>query len=73
MVEAAPTLGIIAAILLIVAFAAVVKLRGPMLQRLDGSREPKAGHQEIASQLLVLAVGFSAISAVMAVVGWIVT
>jgi len=65
-------LGFFAAIVLIVALAAWVKLfHGLELQRLDGAAAPKLGNVEIASQLLVLAVILSAVAAILAVVGWI--
>jgi hypothetical protein len=72
MLEVARILGFFAAILLVVAVAAWIKLfRGPELQRLDGGAAPKAGNVEIASQLLVLAAVLSAVAAFLAIVGWI--
>ena len=70
MLEVARILGFLAAILLLVAAAAWVKLyRGPELQRLNGSAAPKTGKVEIASQLLVLTAVLSAVAAVLAVAG----
>ena len=70
MLEVARVLGFSAAILLIVAVAAWIKLfRGPELQRLDGSAVPKARNAEIASQLLALAAFLSAVAAILAVAG----
>jgi hypothetical protein len=72
MIEAARILGSVAAVVLIVAVAAWLKLlRGPELQRLDGKIEPTSRPIEIASRLLVLAAGLSAVSAFLACVGWI--
>lgn len=72
MLELARVLGFLAAVLLLVAVAAWIKLfRGPQLQRLDSSAAPKAGNVEVASQLLVLTAVLSAVAAFMAIVGWI--
>ena len=73
MLEAARILGGFSAVLLVAAIVAWTKLlRGPALQRLDG-RPDNSGQAEIASQLLVLAVGLSGIAAILAVVGWFAT
>jgi len=70
MLEAARILGGFSAVLLVAAIAAWVKLlRGPALQRLDGRPDRSSEQTEIASQMLVLAVGLSGIAAVLAVVG----
>jgi hypothetical protein len=72
MLEFARVLGVLSAVLLIVAVAEWVRLfRGPQLQRLDGSAAPKVRNVEIASQLLALAVALSAVAAILAVAGWI--
>ena len=72
MIEAARILGGISATLLIVAVAAWLKLLGGReLQRLDGKIESTSRRTEIASRLLVLAAGMSAVSAFLACVGWI--
>jgi len=71
MLEVARVVGFFAAIVLLVAVAAWIKLfRGPELRRLDGSAA-KAGNAEIASQLLVLSAALSGVAAALAVVGWI--
>jgi hypothetical protein len=46
-------------------------LRGPLLQRLDGTRASNNGPGQLAIQALVLAFGLSAVAAVLAIVGWI--
>ena len=72
MVEIAGSLGWVSAALLFAALAAWIKL-GPRLlhQRLDGRATMKTEPVEIASRLLVLAVGLSAVAAILAVAGWI--
>jgi hypothetical protein len=71
MLEVARVVGFFAAILLLLAVAAWIKLlRGPELQRLDGGAA-KAGNAETASQLLVLSAALSAVAAALAVAGWI--
>ena len=71
MLEVARAVGFFAAILLLVAVAAWIKLfRGPELRRLDGPAA-KAGNAEIASQLLVLSAALSGVAAALAVAGWI--
>ena len=71
MLEIARVVGFVAAILLLVAVAAWIKLfRGPELRRLDG-RAAKAGNAEIASQLLVLSAALSAVAAALALAAWI--
>lgn len=70
MLEAATIMGSVSAVLLLVAVAAWVKLlRGPELQRLDGRAAPDIGNIEVASQLLVVAVGLSAFATILVVVG----
>ena len=67
MLEIARVLGFFAAILLIVAVAAWIKLfRGTELQRL-GRGAPNVRNAETASQLLALAVFLSAVAAILAV------
>lgn len=66
MLESARILAIAAAVLLAVAVAAWVKMyRGPALQRLDGSAASESNAKR-ASQLLGLALGASAVAAVLA-------
>jgi hypothetical protein len=70
--EAAQILGLGSAAMLIAAVLTWVRLgRGPALQGLDGRSESISGQAELASQLLVLAFGLSAIAAILAVMGWI--
>ena len=46
-------------------------LRGPLLQRLDGRRASNAAAAQLASQVLMVAFGLSALAAFLAVAGWI--
>ena len=46
-------------------------LRGPLLQRLDGSRAANVRPAELAAKALALALGASALAAVVAVIGWL--
>ncbi len=72
MIETARLLGWLSAALLLAAFAAWMKVpRGAFLQRLGGRPGLNSGRAEGASQLLFLAVGVSAVAAVLAVAGWI--
>ena len=71
MLETAGLLGWLSAALLFAAVAAWLKLgRGPLLQRLNGRATPDTGQIESASRLLVGAFGFSAVAALLAIVGW---
>lgn len=45
-------------------------LRGPLLQRLDGSRTANVRPAELAARVLALALGASALAAILAIVGW---
>jgi hypothetical protein len=73
MSEAAQMLALFSALSLFASVAIwATLLRGPLLQRLDGKRVSNAGPAALAIQLLMLAVGVSAVAAVLAVVGWIV-
>ena len=72
MPEVAQTLALIAVLLLVASIGIwATILRGPLLQRLDGRRASNAGPSELASQVLVAAFGVSAVSAVLAIAGWI--
>lgn len=73
MSEAAQILAFLAALLLAAAVAMWARLRGPLLQRLDGTRASNARPAEIAAQVLVMAVGLAVLGAALAVVGWIVS
>jgi len=72
MVEAGNVLGVLAAVLLLMAVIAWVKLvRGPLMQRMDGhtSKDPSQG--EFASELLLWAAGLSSAAMFLAIAGWI--
>ena len=72
MVEASNILGVLAAVLLLMAVVAWVKLlRGPLLQRTDGGIERDSAQGEFASQLLFWAAGLSSAAAFLAIAGWI--
>lgn len=72
MLETAQILGWFSAALLVVAVVAWMNLgRGRRLQRPDGHVESNPAQTEVASQLLVLAAGSSAVAAILAVVGWV--
>jgi hypothetical protein len=72
MSEAAQILALFSALSLLASVAIwAVLLRGPLLQRLDGRRVSNAGPAALAIQLLMLAVGVSAVAAMLAVAGWI--
>ena len=66
--EGARLLASAAAVLLVLAIAAWIKLmRSPPLVRLDGSRQPHDDNVESASRLLLGAVVMSAVAALLAV------
>jgi hypothetical protein len=70
MQEAARVLGCFAGILLALAVVVQVKSdRRPALQLLDGRSEPR--ESELAAQLLVLALGVTALAATLALIAWI--
>ena len=72
MIEAGNVLGVLAAILLLMAGIAWVKLiRGPLVQRTDGSTEIDKAQGELASALLFWAAGLSTAAGFVAVIGWI--
>jgi len=72
MVEAGNVLGVIAAVLLLMAVIAWLKLiRGPLVQRLDGRTGMDEAQGELASKLLFWAAGLSSAAAFVAVAGWI--
>jgi len=72
MSETAQILAFLSALLLAVAAVMWARLRGPPLQRLDGTRASNARPAEIAAQVLVMAVAVAVLAAALAVVGWIV-
>jgi hypothetical protein len=60
MVEAANILGVLAAVLLLIAVIAWAKLlRAPALRRADGGTEMESDEGEVASELLFWAAGLS--------------
>ena len=72
MVEAGNLLGALSAVLLLMAVIAWVKLvRGPLLQRKDGTTDMDSAQGELASELLFWAAGLSSAAAFLAIAGWI--
>ena len=73
MLEAARTLALLSALLLAASVTIWGKmLRGPLLQRLDGSRASNDGPAELAMKTLVFAFALSSVAAVLAIVALIV-
>ena len=71
MVEASNILGLLAAVLLLGAIIAwVMLIRGPLMQRTDGSTGTDSAQGEFASELLFWAAGLSGTAALLAVAGW---
>jgi hypothetical protein len=72
MVEAGNVLGVLAAVLLLMAVIAWVKLiRGPLMQRTNGRIAMDSAQGELASELLLWAAGLSSAAAFLAISGWI--
>jgi hypothetical protein len=72
MVEAGKVLGVLAAVLLLMAIIAWVELiRGPLMQRMDGHTSMDPSQGEFASELLFWAAGLSTAAMFLAVGGWI--
>ena len=72
MVEASNVVGVLAAVLLLGAVIAWVKLiRGPLMQRTDGRMGMDSAQGELASELLFWAAGLSTAAALLAIAGWI--
>jgi hypothetical protein len=72
MVEASNVLGVLAAVLLLMAVIAWIKLvRGPLLQRTDGRTGMDAEQGEFASELLLWAAALSTAAMFLAIAGWI--
>ena len=72
MVEAGNLLGVLAAVLLLMAGVAWIKLtRSPLLQRTDGSTGTDQTQGEFASELLFWAAGLSSAAMFLAIAGWI--
>jgi len=71
-VEAANVLGLLPAVLLLMAVIAWIELiRGPLMQRTDGSTGTDSAQGELASELLFWAAGLSTAAAFLAIAGWI--
>lgn len=65
-------LGVLAAVLLLIAVIAWVKLiRGPSMQRVDGGTGLDPAQGEFASELLFWAAGLSSAAMFLAIAGWI--
>jgi UPF0716 family protein affecting phage T7 exclusion len=72
MIEAGNVLGVLSAVLLLIAIIAWVKMiRRPLLQRTDGSTRMDSAQGELASQLLFWAASLSGAAAFLAIAGWI--
>ena len=72
MVEAGNVLGVLSAVLLLLAVIAWVKfIRGPLMQRTDGRIGMDSAPGELASELLFWAAGLSGVAALLAVAGWL--
>jgi hypothetical protein len=72
MIEAGNVLGVLAAVLLLMAVIAWVKLiRGSLMQRMDGRTGMDSAEGEFASALLFWAAGLSSAAMFLAVGGWI--
>ena len=70
MLEGAQLFAGVSAVLLLAALLVWASLlKGPLLQRLNGSRASNARPAEIAARILATALGLSAIAAVVAIVG----
>jgi hypothetical protein len=71
-IETANILGALAAVLLLAAIFAWMKLlRGPLAQRADGRAEIDSAQGEVASRLLFWAAGLSTVAVILAIAGWI--
>lgn len=72
MPEAARILAVFSALLLLASVLIwTQRLRGPLLQRLDGRRASNDRPADLAVKALVLALGLSAVAAILAVAGWV--
>jgi len=72
MVEAANVLGVLAALLLLMAVISWIKLiQGPLKQRTDGSTGMDSAQGEFAAELLFWAGGLSSVAALLAIIRWI--
>jgi hypothetical protein len=72
MLELAQTLAFASALLMVISVVIWLNwLRGPLLQRLDGHRASNAAPAALARKFLMIALGVSAVAAVLAVIEWI--
>jgi len=72
MANAANILGLLAAVLLLLAVIAWIRLiRGPLMQRTDGRTGMDSAQGDLASELLFWAAGLSSAAAVLAIASWI--
>jgi hypothetical protein len=72
MSEVARILAFASVVLMAISFAIWSnRLRGPLLERLDGQRASNAAPATLAITLLMVAFGVSVIAAVLAIGGWI--
>jgi hypothetical protein len=72
MLELAQTLAFASALLMVISVVIWLNwLRGPLLQRLDGHRASNAAPAALAIKFLMIALGVSAVAAVLAVIEWI--
>ncbi|MCH8615895.1 hypothetical protein LZ016_07255 [Sphingomonas sp. SM33] len=72
MSEVARILAFASVVLMAISFAIWSnRLRGPLLERLDGQRASNAAPATLAITLLMVAFGISAVAAVLAIGGWI--
>jgi hypothetical protein len=70
--DIARSLAVVSALLIVVSIAIWAnRLRGPLLQRLDGQRATNAAPAAIAIKLLMVAFGISAVAALLAIVAWV--
>jgi hypothetical protein len=72
MVDAANVLGVLGAVMLLMAVVAWVSfIRGPLMQRTDGLTGMDSAQGELASELLFWAAGLSSTAALLAIAGWL--
>lgn len=72
MPEVSRALALASAVMMAVSFAIwAYWLRGPLLQRLDGQRASNAKLAAVAVKLLMVALGVSAVAAVLAIGAWV--
>jgi hypothetical protein len=72
MANAANILGLLAAVLLLMAVIAWIRLiRGPLMQRTDGRTGMDTAQGDLASELLFWAAGLSSAAAFLAIASWI--